>query len=198
MKLRKALLATPANGRKYAEELDLDPESDLDEDWIERHQITLVDLEREKIRKKFEKENKKLADDNEPLLPQSALDSRLEALETFAADLEQEMRDDWANSNLSDERLVAQIGKYDKTIAKQKLALTDRDEGKEISLGTSKMNYLDPRITFVSPAAHSDPTDVIGRFAWCKKFGVPVEKFFPKTLIEKFSWAAEVDEDFEF
>ena len=35
-----------------------------------------------------------------------------------------------------------------------------QDENKQIALGTSKLNYLDPRISI----------------AWCKKFNVPVEK----------------------
>ena len=44
-------------------------------------------------------------------------------------------------------------------------------------------NYIDPRLTAV----------------FCKKFGVPIEKFFSKTLREKFNWAIQsVDEDWEF
>lgn len=40
-----------------------------------------------------------------------------------------------------------------------------------VSLGTSKLNYIDPRLTF----------------AWCKKYEVPIEKMFSKTLREKLS-----------
>lgn len=44
-------------------------------------------------------------------------------------------------------------------------------------------NYIDPRLTVV----------------FSKKFGVPIEKFFSKTLREKFNWAIKsVDEDWEF
>ena len=51
-----------------------------------------------------------------------------------------------------------------------------------VSLGTSKINYLDPRITV----------------AWCKREDVPLTKVFPKTLIAKFEWATDADEDFRF
>ena len=32
-------------------------------------------------------------------------------------------------------------------LAKMEMNKTDKEEGKEIALGTSKLNYLDPRIT---------------------------------------------------
>ena len=59
--------------------------------------------------------------------------------------------------------------KYASLKAKKSLKL----ETKNISLGTSKINYIDPRITF----------DFI------KKYNIPVEKIFSKTLIQKFKWA---------
>ncbi|VDM51609.1 unnamed protein product [Angiostrongylus costaricensis] len=61
-----------------------------------------------------------------------------------------------------------------------------KDENKQIALSTSKLNYLDPRISV----------------AWCKKFDVPVEKVFNRTLREKFRWAIDMtmssDEEFVF
>lgn len=53
---------------------------------------------------------------------------------------------------------------------------TDRDENKTIALGTSKLNYLDPRITV----------------AWCKKYNVPIEKIYNKTQRDKFRWAIDM------
>jgi len=55
-------------------------------------------------------------------------------------------------------------------------------ELKNISLGTSKVNYIDPRITV----------------AYMKKYDLPVDKIFSRTLQEKFKWAFEVDENFIF
>lgn len=58
-----------------------------------------------------------------------------------------------------------------------------QQENKEIALGTSKLNYLDPRITV----------------AWCKKWEVPIEKIYNKSQREKFAWAIDMaDEDFSF
>lgn len=57
-----------------------------------------------------------------------------------------------------------------------------KEELKTVALGTSKINYLDPRITV----------------AWCKKHDVPIEKIFAKTLLTKFAWAMEVSENFRF
>ena len=55
-------------------------------------------------------------------------------------------------------------------------------ELKNVSLGTSKTNYIDPRITV----------------AFMKKYNIPVDKVFSTTLREKFKWAFDVDENFVF
>jgi len=55
-------------------------------------------------------------------------------------------------------------------------------ELKNISLGTSKTNYIDPRITV----------------AFLKTHEIPVEKIFSTTLKEKFFWAFEVNADWKF
>ena len=54
---------------------------------------------------------------------------------------------------------------------------------KDIALGTSKLNYLDPRISV----------------AWAKKWQVPIEKLYSKTQREKFQWAIDMaGKDFVF
>ena len=58
-----------------------------------------------------------------------------------------------------------------------------QQKNKEIGLGMSKLNYLDPRISV----------------AWCRKWDIPVEKIYNKTQREKFAWAINMaDEDFVF
>ncbi|KAB7495843.1 DNA topoisomerase 1 [Armadillidium nasatum] len=59
---------------------------------------------------------------------------------------------------------------------KLEISATDKEENKQIALGTSKLNYLDPRITV----------------AWCKKFGVPIDKVYNKTQRQKFQWAIDM------
>merc|ERR1712180_464876 len=69
------------------------------------------------------------------------------------------------------ERLLEQLERLE-------IQKTDRDENKTIALGTSKLNYLDPRISV----------------AWCKKHDVPIEKVYNKTQREKFRWAIDMAE----
>ncbi|XP_055355453.1 DNA topoisomerase I, mitochondrial-like [Paramacrobiotus metropolitanus] len=59
---------------------------------------------------------------------------------------------------------------------KLEIAATDKEENKTIALGTSKLNYLDPRITV----------------AWCKSNDVPIEKVYNKTQRDKFRWAIDM------
>jgi len=77
------------------------------------------------------------------------------------------------------EKLLEQLEKLE-------IQRTDRDENKTIALGTSKLNYLDPRISV----------------AWCKKHDVPLEKVYNKTQREKFRWAIDMimngDEEYHF
>jgi len=54
-----------------------------------------------------------------------------------------------------------------------------KEDMKEIALGTSKLNYLDPRITV----------------QWCKTHEVPLEKLFNKTERLKFRWAIDMLQD---
>jgi DNA topoisomerase I len=50
---------------------------------------------------------------------------------------------------------------------------TGKEELKTVALGTSKINYIDPRITV----------------RWCRENNVDVAKVFAKTLRDKFAWA---------
>ncbi|XP_056129056.1 DNA topoisomerase I, like [Lampris incognitus] len=75
------------------------------------------------------------------------------------------------------------VQRIEEQLMKLEVQATDREENKQIALGTSKLNYLDPRISV----------------AWCKKWGVPIEKIYNKTQREKFAWAIDMaDDDFEF
>ncbi|XP_074059030.1 DNA topoisomerase I, mitochondrial isoform X2 [Macrotis lagotis] len=75
------------------------------------------------------------------------------------------------------------LTKLEEQLLKLHTQATDKEENKQVALGTSKLNYLDPRISI----------------AWCKKFRVPVEKIYNKTQREKFAWAIDMaDEEFEF
>jgi DNA topoisomerase-1 len=74
------------------------------------------------------------------------------------------------------------IETWTESIRKLELDVQNRDENKDVALGTSKINYIDPRISV----------------AWCKRCEVPIEKVFPKTLLAKFNWAMAVPPDWLF
>merc|ERR1711865_1301301 len=82
----------------------------------------------------------------------------------------------------SKDQVVKKIKNWDAKISKMEMDLKHKDDNKEVSLGTSKINYMDPRITV----------------AWCKRNEVPIEKVFSKTLRDKFNWAMAVEPEWEF
>lgn len=75
-----------------------------------------------------------------------------------------------------DKRLAALKERVD--IMSTKIEMKERTKG--VALGTSKTNYSDPRIGI----------------SWCKSNNVPPERLYTKTLLEKFSWAQNVEPDF--
>lgn len=74
------------------------------------------------------------------------------------------------------------IKKIDAKIITLKLKKDTKGKMKNVSLGTSKTNYIDPRIIF----------------SFIKKYEIPEEKLFNKQLLSRFEWASKVDKDFNF
>ncbi|KAI8394208.1 uncharacterized protein BYT42DRAFT_488487 [Radiomyces spectabilis] len=178
MRLRKQLFQMEPGMKKKRPDLKQD-ESDLEDDWIVEHENDLIEKEREKIKTKFEKQNEKLAAEGGKPLPQSDLKDKLKAVDEMEARLKKERKTGaiTPKPNMTVDKILTQIEKMDQRINAAKIQATDKEENKEIALGTSKMNYIDPRISV----------------AWCKKNDVPLEKVFSKTLLEKFRWAQTVD-----
>ena len=75
-----------------------------------------------------------------------------------------------------------QITRLKTQIKNHELKLKMKDDNKTVALGTSKLNYMDPRITVT----------------WCKCNEVPIEKVFPKTVRNKFIWAMYVEPEWKF
>lgn len=78
--------------------------------------------------------------------------------------------------------ILNRIANWETKITKLETDIKTRDDNKEVALGTSKINYMDPRITV----------------AWCKRCEVPIDKVFAKTLRDKFNWAMAVPPDHKF
>lgn len=62
----------------------------------------------------------------------------------------------------TEDQCKRKIEQMTKSLEKEVYKVDTREQNKEIALGTSKLNYMDPRITV----------------AWCKKNEVPIEKLF--------------------
>ncbi|KAM3395321.1 DNA topoisomerase 1 alpha [Capsicum galapagoense] len=84
--------------------------------------------------------------------------------------------------NLTPEALQKKIDQTNAKIENIERQIDTKEELKTVALGTSKINYLDPRITV----------------AWCKRHEVPIEKMFNKSLLAKFAWAMDVEPSFTF
>ncbi|KAF8469595.1 hypothetical protein BDZ91DRAFT_655281, partial [Kalaharituber pfeilii] len=185
MRFKKMMLALEPKLKKKDPDF-FAPDLDLDEEWIKEHQEWLVQQEREKIEKKFKKDNEKLVADGEKELKPSVLKERLEEADALAKKFKHENKTgkvDPEGKNPSVEKLEASIKKLDERIESLQILKQDKEDNKTVALGTSKINYIDPRLTVM----------------FCKKFGVPLERVFPKTLREKFKWAIEsADADWEF
>lgn len=108
---------------------------------------------------------------------------QLEEAEAEYPDLKKAAKRGSVREKVLADKKLKQIERLQEQLKKLELQETDRDENKSIALGTSKLNYLDPRISV----------------AWCKKNGVPIEKIFNKTQREKFNWAIHMaDENYRF
>jgi len=75
-----------------------------------------------------------------------------------------------------------QLEKKKSQLQKLKMDKQLKLENKEVALGTSKINYNDPRITV----------------AFAKRMELPIEKVFNKALLDKFPWAMAASPDYVF
>ncbi|KAI6157814.1 DNA topoisomerase I [Pisolithus tinctorius] len=182
MKLRHVLFNLDSKYQKMKQYAD--DESDLDDEWIVEHEESLKKKEIEKVEKKFAKDNEKSVEEGNKPQDESVLREKIAAIEVEFKRIAKERGTGRASLKRERpaERIEESIQKLDEKIKTFKLQMDDREAGKEVALGTSKINYLDPRITA----------------AWCKIHNVPIEKIFSKTLLTKFPWAMEAESDWKF
>ena len=126
--------------KKRVEFFELDEE--LDEAWILEHQAFLVQEQRTKIEKKFQKENEKLVADGEKEMKAKELEQRLEVVDDLEKKFKKENKSkkvDAEGKGPSVEKCEAAIKKLDDRIATMLLQAEDREGNKEVALGTSKI-----------------------------------------------------------
>ena len=73
----------------------------------------------------------------------------------------------------TEEACATKIAQFEKRVQEQERKIQMKEDNKTTSLGTSKANYMDPRISV----------------AFCKKADLPIEKVFTGVLRNKFPWA---------
>lgn len=127
------------------------------------------------------KEMKEKAKSNEQKIKATEQDLKAKQLKRDVNDQKFTQAHLWEKTPSADQ-VAKRLQNWTAKIAKMEMDLKHKDDNKEVSLGTSKINYMDPRISV----------------AWCKRNEVPIEKIFSKTLRDKFNWAMAVPPDWEF
>lgn len=184
-----------------------DDESDLDEEWIVQHEESLKEKEIDRAKKKFAKDNEKLEAEGEKPKDESVLNERLEEIEAEFERLEGERGTRTATLKRAKpaEKIEEAIEKLNERIKTHKLQMIDREEGKEVALGTRcVMQFFDfSSYVDIHPCAVKSTISILGQFwscysrssltghfcritqAWCRTHDVPIEKIFSKALLTK-------------
>lgn len=144
-----------------------------------------IDMLKDRAKKKWQRTNDKRKMEKQEPLGEDELNKDLQKADVLQKKYEAEV----ASGKIADsesaslEKLQAQVTKMEERITNTSLQLKDKEDNSEVSLGTSKLNYIDPRLTVM----------------FAKKFNVPIERLFTKTLRDKFNWAIEsADENWRF
>jgi DNA topoisomerase-1 len=106
----------------------------------------------------------------------TTIDNMLDKIDDRLKELKQKKK------KYQDKKDNDKVAKIEIKIKTLKLKKETKIKMKNVSLGTSKNNYIDPRIIF----------------AFIKKFEIPPEKLFTKVLIKRFEWANKVDKNYRF
>ncbi|PIA16948.1 DNA topoisomerase I [Coemansia reversa NRRL 1564] len=176
------LSVAPALKKKHPELKE--KEEGVTSKWIKQYLLSTCELDREKVKKKFERDNEKLKESGEAQIPELKLKEQLAAIDireksikngTYEAELP-------VAKNATTDKMLEKLEKLNQRVRNIEVDMIEKDENKTTALSTSKLNYIDPRISI----------------AWCKKYNVPIEKIFNKTLREKFTWALGVDSEWTF
>ena len=126
--------------KKGAAYFELDEE--LDKTWVKEHQKYLVQELRDKTEKKFAKENEKRVADGEKEMKRKELDERLQAADELAEKFKKENKTgkvEVEGRGATVEKMEANIEKMEARIANMRVQAEDKENNKEVALGTSKI-----------------------------------------------------------
>jgi DNA topoisomerase-1 len=135
--------------------LDLDPKlkkkrgagyfarpEDLTDEWVRAHQAAEVEEKRSKIRKKFEKDNEKRVKDGERAMPERELKEKLGDADELEKKFKKENKSgsvEAEGKGPTVEKLEASYEKLEERIRNMRLQAEDKEDNKEVALGTSKI-----------------------------------------------------------
>jgi DNA topoisomerase I len=117
-------------------------DEDLTDEWVRQHQEFLVEEQRQKIRKKFEKDNDKLKAEGGKVMKPKELDERLEPTIELEKKFKKENKTgkvEAEGKGPTIEKLEANIDKLNQRIETMRIQKDDKEENKEVALGTSKI-----------------------------------------------------------
>lgn len=114
----------------------------------------------------------------------SDIDKKLEQFDDKIKELQKKKRkiQDKKGRSSGSSTKTEKINKINNKIKIIKLKKSNKIAMKNISLGTSKLNYIDPRIVI----------------SFSKKFEIPLDKLFSKKEIDRFDWAKNVEKGYRF
>jgi DNA topoisomerase-1 len=124
-------------GPKYFER-----DEDLDQDWVREHQAFLIEEQKQKITKKFEKDNEKLIAEGEKEMKPKELEERLLTLKDMEKKFQKENKTGKVEADgrgQTIEKLENNITKLEQRVENMSLQAEDKENNKEVALGTSKI-----------------------------------------------------------
>lgn len=158
-------------------------EPELTDEWVLNHQAFLVEEQRTKITKKFEKDSEKLVAEKKKPLPEKELKERLKV----ATELEKKFKKENKTKKVEAEgkgptvaKLETNIEKIEERIKNLEAQSADREGNKEVALGTSKIVSLTRpcagcyllmpgRTTSIHDSVLSSPTSSTCRSSGCSQ-----------------------------
>lgn len=117
-------------------------DEDIDQAWIQEHQQFLIEEQRTKITKKFEKDNEKRKANKEKPLPEKELKERMQVVKELESKFKKENKSGKVEAEgrgASVDKCLKAIEKLDERVKILETQAEDRDGNKEVALGTSKI-----------------------------------------------------------
>lgn len=117
-------------------------DEDLDMEWVKDHQKFLIEEQTVKITKKFEKDNEKRVADGEKEMKASELQERLATVKEMEKKFNKENKSGKVEAEgrgPTVEKIEAAITKLDQRVETMSVQAQDKEDNKEVALGTSKI-----------------------------------------------------------